>query len=132
ILNDWKAKLWCRFFLLSVFATMYLNDIQRSGFYAALGLDAREYDIYVIRQTNETAGRVFPVILDVENAEFFSRLDTCTENNRQLTEIAESNAPGAVKFFKKLPFYASNVWHLTKLYFMKPLDPVAVGGGAVR
>jgi len=30
--------------LLTVgFVTMYLNDIQRSGFYAAIGLDAREY-----------------------------------------------------------------------------------------
>jgi magnesium-protoporphyrin IX monomethyl ester (oxidative) cyclase len=45
MLNDWKARLWCRFFLLSVFVTMYLNDIQRSGFYASIGLDAREYDI---------------------------------------------------------------------------------------
>jgi hypothetical protein len=50
ILNDWKAKLWCRFFLLSVFATMYLNDLQRSDFYASLGLDAREYDIHVIKR----------------------------------------------------------------------------------
>jgi len=59
--------------LLTVgFVTMYLNDIQRSGFYAAIGLDAREYDIYVIKKTNETAARVFPVMLDVENPEFYS------------------------------------------------------------
>ncbi|MEB3233778.1 MAG: magnesium-protoporphyrin IX monomethyl ester (oxidative) cyclase [Leptolyngbyaceae bacterium] len=127
-LNDWKAKLWCRFFLLSVFVTMYLNDIQRSGFYAALGLDAREYDIHVIRKTNETAGRVFPVILDVENPEFFSRLDTCTQNNQRLTEIADSSDSGIVKLFKKLPLYVSNVWHLGRLYFIKPLDPVALSG----
>ena len=128
ILNDWKARLWCRFFLLSVFATMYLNDIQRSGFYAALGLDAREYDIHVIQKTNETAGRVFPVILDVDNPEFFARLDTCTENNRRLSAIAESDAPAPVKLLQKLPLYASNAWQLAKLYFIKPLDPVALEG----
>ncbi|HEY9642920.1 MAG TPA: magnesium-protoporphyrin IX monomethyl ester (oxidative) cyclase, partial [Coleofasciculaceae cyanobacterium] len=89
-LNDWKARLWCRFFLLSVFATMYLNDIQRSGFYAALGLDAREYDIHVIRKTNEASGRVFPVILNVDHPEFFERLELCTKNNEKLAAIANS------------------------------------------
>ncbi len=49
-LNDWKAKLWCRFFLLSVFVTMYLNDIQRADFYASIGLNARDYDKYVIEK----------------------------------------------------------------------------------
>jgi magnesium-protoporphyrin IX monomethyl ester (oxidative) cyclase len=128
ILRDWKAKLWCRFFLLSVFATMYLNDIQRSGFYAALGLDAREYDIYVIQKTNETAGRVFPVILNVDHPEFFAALDLCTENNKNLAAIAESKAPGFVKFFRKLPFYASTVWQITRLYFMKPIDVQSQAG----
>jgi magnesium-protoporphyrin IX monomethyl ester (oxidative) cyclase len=121
ILNDWKARLWCRFFLLSVFATMYLNDIQRAGFYAALGLDAREYDIHVIRKTNETAGRVFPVMLNVDHPEFFAALDQCTRNNEKLTEIVASKTPKVVQFFQKLPLYASTAWQLIRLYFMKPL-----------
>jgi magnesium-protoporphyrin IX monomethyl ester (oxidative) cyclase len=127
-LNDWKAKLWSRFFLLSVFATMYLNDLQRSGFYAALGLDAREYDIHVIEKTNETAGRVFPVMLNVDHPEFYQRLDVCVSNNQKLTEIVNSNTPKLVQFFQKLPFYISNAWQLLSLYLMKPIDTTATHG----
>jgi magnesium-protoporphyrin IX monomethyl ester (oxidative) cyclase len=121
-LNDWKARLWSRFFLLSVFATMYLNDLQRSGFYKILGLDAREYDIEVIEKTNETAARVFPIKLDVNNPQFYGRLDRCVANNEKLREIDNSNGPGVVKFFKKLPLLANNGLQFVNLYFMKPID----------
>ena len=128
ILRDWKAKLWCRFFLLSVFATMYLNDLQRSDFYASLGLDAREYDKHVIEKTNETAGRVFPVILDVKKPEFYERLEVCFSNNEKLGAIAESNQPKLVKLFKKIPHYISNGWQLINLYFIKPIDVTSLEG----
>ncbi|OCR00375.1 magnesium-protoporphyrin IX monomethyl ester aerobic oxidative cyclase [Oscillatoriales cyanobacterium USR001] len=129
-LNDWKAKLWCRFFLLSVFATMYLNDIQRSEFYAAIGLNARDYDIEVIKKTNDTAGRVFPVILDVNNPEFYQRLDVCVENNEKLSAIANTNTPKFLQFFQKLPVYVSTGWNLVKLYFMKPIEMASLQGVA--
>ncbi|EDX78785.1 magnesium-protoporphyrin IX monomethyl ester aerobic oxidative cyclase [Coleofasciculus chthonoplastes PCC 7420] len=131
MLNDWQAKLWSRFFLLSVFATMYLNDIQRSGFYQSIGLDAREYDKHVIQKTNETAARVFPVILDVEHPKFYERLELCIGNNEKLTEIANSNSPKFVQFFKKLPYYVSNGWQFLRLYLMKPME-VASQQGVVR
>ncbi|MDB9514423.1 magnesium-protoporphyrin IX monomethyl ester (oxidative) cyclase [Kamptonema animale CS-326] len=127
-LNDWKAKLWCRFFLLSVFATMYLNDIQRGEFYAAIGLNARDYDIEVIEKTNDTAGRVFPVILDVNNPEFYQRLDVCVQNNEKLSAIASANTPKVLQFFQKLPVYVSTGWNLLKLYLMKPIDMTSVQG----
>jgi magnesium-protoporphyrin IX monomethyl ester (oxidative) cyclase len=127
-LNDWKAKLWCRFFLLSVFATMYLNDIQRSGFYRSLGLDAREYDIHVIRKTNETSARVFPVILNVDHPVFFRLLEQCTENNKKLGTIASSRLPRFLQFFQKLPLYGSTAVNLLRLYLMKPIDAAAQQG----
>jgi magnesium-protoporphyrin IX monomethyl ester (oxidative) cyclase len=129
-LNDWQAKLWCRFFLLSVFGTMYLNDIQRSGFYTALGLDAREYDIHVIQKTNETAARVFPVMLDVENPEFYDRLDTCIQNNAKLSAIVNSTTPKFLQLFQKLPYYLSNGWQFIRLYLMKPIDVTPLHGMA--
>ncbi len=127
-LNDWKAKLWCRFFLLSVFATMYLNDVQRKDFYASLGLDAREYDKYVIEKTNETSAKVFPVILDVQNPKFYERLEVCVKNNEQLTAIANSSTPKPIQFLQKLPYYLSNGLTLLQLYLMKPIDMTAVAG----
>jgi magnesium-protoporphyrin IX monomethyl ester (oxidative) cyclase len=120
-LNDWKARLWSRFFLLSVFATMYLNDIQRSEFYASIGLDAREYDKLVIEKTNDTAGRVFPVVLDINHPEFYERLETCIVNNQNLSAIQATNAPKFVKILRKLPYYLSNGVELLKLYFIKPI-----------
>lgn len=129
ILDDWQAKLWCRFFLLSVFATMYLNDLQRSDFYAALGLNARDYDIHVIRKTNETSGRVFPVMLNVDHPEFFQLLDECAAHNEKLAAIANSNQPKFLQFLQKVPHLSAIAVNLLRLYLMKPL-PSQVG--AVR
>ncbi len=128
ILTGLRARLWCRFFLLSVFGTMYLNDIQRAGFYKTLGLDAREYDKEVIKQTNNTAGRVFPLVLDVEDPQFYTRLETCVENNDKLTAIAESNQLGILKLLRKLPHYLSNAWQFLCLYLMKPIDTASLTG----
>jgi len=120
-LNDWKAKLWCRFFLLSVFATMYLNDIQRTGFYESLGLNTRQYDKRVIDKTNETAGRVFPVILNINHPDFYDRLETCVTNNEQLRAIDVSNQPKLLKLVRKVPLYLNNGWQFLRLYLMKPI-----------
>ena len=130
-LEGLKARLWCRFFLLSVFATMYLNDLQRSSFYASIGLDAREYDKIVIEKTNETAGSVFPIVLDIEHPQFYSRLEACVANNVKLSEIGQSTAPGFVKLLRKLPLYLSNGWQLLSMYFIKPIR-VDREWGAVR
>jgi magnesium-protoporphyrin IX monomethyl ester (oxidative) cyclase len=71
---------------------------------------------------------VFPVILDVNHPEFYQRLDICIENNEKLSAIANSNAPSFVKFFQKLPLFASNAWQLLRLYFIKPIDMTPVAG----
>ena len=110
---------------------MYLNDIQRQAFYASIGLDARDYDKYVIKKTNETAGRVFPVMLDVESPEFYERLEICIKNNKKLAAIANYNTLKFLQIFQKLPFYISSGWQFLKLYLMKPID-TAVSEDTVR
>jgi magnesium-protoporphyrin IX monomethyl ester (oxidative) cyclase len=116
-----KARLWCRFFLLAVFATMYVRDVARKEFYEALGLDAREYDREVIIKTNETSARVFPVVLDVENPRFWVRLERLVTNNAALSKADASSAPAPLKALRKLPFLAANAVEMAKLFLMAPI-----------
>jgi magnesium-protoporphyrin IX monomethyl ester (oxidative) cyclase len=120
-LNNLQSRLWCRFFLLSVFATMYLNDFQRSDFYNTIGLDSRQYDMQVIRKTNESASRIFPVALDVDNPFFFKSLDECAKYSRRLNNIDEEKTNFAIIGLKKIPDYIQLLACLVKLYLMPPI-----------
>uniref|UniRef100_A0A1G4NW10 Magnesium-protoporphyrin IX monomethyl ester [oxidative] cyclase n=1 Tax=Liagoropsis maxima TaxID=1653392 RepID=A0A1G4NW10_9FLOR len=120
-LNTFESRLWCRFFLLSVFATMYLNDFQRSDFYNAIGLDSRQYDMQVIRKTNESASRIFPISLNVDNPRFFKLLDECAQHNNKLIKIDQNSHSSIQNNFIKAPIYWSLTVNLIKLYFIPPI-----------
>uniref|UniRef100_A0A1Z1M2J1 Magnesium-protoporphyrin IX monomethyl ester [oxidative] cyclase n=1 Tax=Acrosorium ciliolatum TaxID=1550622 RepID=A0A1Z1M2J1_9FLOR len=122
LLNNTKSKLWCRFFLLSVFATMYLNDFQRSDFYKSIGLDARQYDMQVIRKTNESASRIFPIALDIDKPEFFQYLDLCASQNKMLIEIKNNKQNIVTQSIKKISIYTNLFINLIKLYLIPPVE----------
>ncbi|WGV25628.1 magnesium-protoporphyrin IX monomethyl ester (oxidative) cyclase [Halotia branconii] len=124
--NNWKARLWSRFFLLSVFATHTLTVHERTGFYKSLGLDATEFDRQVVRNTNETAGRAFPVMLNTEHPQFFPRLQRCADYNLKIAEIERSSGSKLVKLIRKLPLIAAIVGNLLLLYLIKPIDAEAL------
>ena len=68
-------KLWVRFFLLSVYATMYVRDHNRPVFHAALGVDPTEYDYKVFAICNQIARQVFPVELDIDAPAFRRQME---------------------------------------------------------
>lgn len=129
--KGWKARFWSRFFLLSVFATHSLTVHERSKFYEMLGLDATEFDEEVVRQTNLTAARAFPIMLNVEHPEFFKRLERCAARNLKLKAIAESNLPRPFKSLRKVPHVLGTVGDLLRLFLMRPIDTESLRG-AVR
>jgi len=126
--QTWQSRLWSRFFLLTVFATHTLTVHERTGFYNVLGIDATEFDAEVIRQTNETAIRAFPSVLDTEHPEFFPRLHRCSDLNLQMSEIDRSSQPKWLKVLRKLPFQLSIVGHLLRIYLTKGIDAEALRG----
>lgn len=122
LLNTYESRLWCKFFLLSVFATMYLNDLQRSDFYSTIGLDSKQFDQHVIRKTNQSSKTLFPVILDVDHPDFFALLDVCAESNDKLIQIEKENNSDTFNLFRKLPHYFSLTLGLLKLYLLPGID----------
>jgi magnesium-protoporphyrin IX monomethyl ester (oxidative) cyclase len=122
LLNTFESKLWCKFFLLSVFVTMYLNDLQRTDFYSTIGLDSKQFDIYVIRKTNQSAGTLFPIILDCDHPNFLTLLDKCAEVNQNLINIEKEENLDIIKLFQKLPNYFTMVTSLLQLFFLPAIE----------
>ncbi len=108
--------LWIKFFLLSVYATMYIRDHARPKFHAALGLDPTEYDYQVFRICSEISKQVFPIVLDIDHPRFRSGMD-------QLVAIAAAMAGakargGLVGGLQRVGLMARTVATLAGLYLL--------------
>ena len=77
--------LWIRFFLLAVYATMYVRDHTRPLLHEAMGFKSTEYDYEVFRITSEIARQVFPVELDIDHPSFRTGMT-------RLVELSIANA----------------------------------------
>jgi magnesium-protoporphyrin IX monomethyl ester (oxidative) cyclase len=86
-------RYWVKFFLLAVFATMYVRDHQRPYFHEALGVSIRDYDDRVFRITTEISRQTFPLELDIDHPGFYAGLDRLLEIS---TKAAKAQAKGGL------------------------------------
>ena len=111
-----------------MFATHSLTVHERAKFYTMLGLDATQFDTEVVRKTNDTAARAFPVSLNVDHPDFFPRLERAADRNLKIKQLMASSAPGWVKQLRKIPLVLGIAGDLLRLYLIKPLDAEALRG----
>jgi magnesium-protoporphyrin IX monomethyl ester (oxidative) cyclase len=68
-------RYWIRFFLLAVYATMYVRDHQRPYMHQAFGIDPTDYDYKVFSITSACTKQVFPFTLDTDSPKFRTLLE---------------------------------------------------------
>ena len=67
-------RLWVRFFVLAVYATMYVRDHNRPALHRAFGIDPTDYDFRVFRICSEITRQTFPLTLDIDHPVFAAGL----------------------------------------------------------
>jgi magnesium-protoporphyrin IX monomethyl ester (oxidative) cyclase len=114
---------WIKFFLLAVFATMYVRDHFRPAFHEAIGVDPTDYDRKVLNLCSEISRQVFPITLDLDNPKFWAGLD-------RLFVIAQESADaeaqgGVIGRLKKARCSLAAALTFAGLYFL-PSKPNAL------
>jgi magnesium-protoporphyrin IX monomethyl ester (oxidative) cyclase len=111
-------KLWIRFFLLSVYATMYVRDHNRPVFHRALGVDPADYGYDVFRITTQISRQVFPVELDTDDPRFRAAME---DLRRAAVEIENAKARGGVAgALGRVAGMAKAGFTFARMYLMKP------------
>ncbi|KAL0029748.1 hypothetical protein WJX79_007240 [Trebouxia sp. C0005] len=121
MINDWQSRQWSKFFCLSVYVTMYLNDHQRDAFYSSLGMNTTQFNQHVIIETNNTTARIFPEVPDCEAPKFWAHMDKLVVLNGKLSDIGKSSAPQWQKNLQKVPIFQQFAWELGALFFGKSI-----------
>ena len=109
-------KLWIRFFVLAVFATMYVRDHARPQMHDALKMDPTDYDFTVFRITSEISQQTFPLTMNLDDPRFHAGLDKLLDINRRF-EAAKARK-GIGSLFRRAGLAASAAFTFARLYFL--------------
>ena len=109
-------KLWIRFFVLAVYATMYVRDHNRPQLYQALGMDPTDFDFRVFDITTEITRQTFPLTLDTQDPRFRAGLEKLRALSARLDRTRARRGPLAALKRAGLSLAAAGVF--ARLYLL--------------
>jgi magnesium-protoporphyrin IX monomethyl ester (oxidative) cyclase len=107
---------WIRFFVLAVYATMYVRDHTRPALHVSMGIDPTDYDFRVFRITTEITKQVFPVSLDTDNPAFRAGLERLFRISTALN--AAKSRGGIAGRIRQAGWAIAGAATFARLYFM--------------
>ncbi|WP_255531243.1 magnesium-protoporphyrin IX monomethyl ester (oxidative) cyclase [Polynucleobacter sp. UK-Gri1-W3] len=113
-------KLWIRFFLLAVYATMYVRDHSRPEFHKALGVSPSDYDRKVLQITSDITKQVFPFTIDLDNPRLWEGFDKLRRISDEVEELKLIGGP--LSLIKRGYLAACAMVTFVKIYTM-PVVP---------
>lgn len=109
-------KLWIKFFLLSVYATMYVRDHGRPVFHDALGVDPTEYDYEVFDKCTAISRQVFPVELNTDDPRFRRSMEKLLKASDGIQAAKEQG--GIMGSIKRVGHMAAAGAAFARMYFL--------------
>ena len=109
-------RYWIRFFILAVYATMYVRDHTRPLLHQAMGLNSETYDYDVFRITSEISRQVFPIEVDIDHPVFRACLARLLDISIQAAKAKERG--GLVGKLMHGVCAVQAAWTFARLYFV--------------
>ena len=107
-------KLWIRFFLLAVFATMYVRDHSRPYLHDALGFDPTDYDKKVLHITSDITKQIFPIQLNLDDPRFWAGCDRLVRISAKSSEAKQKG--GVINWFRRGALSVAGALVFARLY----------------
>lgn len=110
-------RLWIRFFILSVYATMFVRDHTRPALYDAFGMDITEYDYTVFRLTTQISRQAFPITIDCDTPRFRALMDDMLRVSRRMDTLR--GQPGVLNRLRRVGCMAAAGVTFARLFFLR-------------
>ena len=109
-------RLWIRFFLIAVYATMYVRDHSRPEFHKALGVSPTDYDRQVLKITSDISKQVFPFTINLEDQRVWEGFEKLRRISDEVEELKQKG--GLFSIIKRGALAASAAATFVHIYLL--------------